>query len=95
MWLLNDEPRIKPVDTIKTRWSYHMKSQFVDDPETVRKMKGIKYYKRDDDIKEVFCNDPEILNAFCSVVFDYYNRKDTAFPDELRDNDEANNDPVS
>tara|TARA_R110000824_G_scaffold279586_1_gene467791 strand:- start:1076 stop:3430 length:2355 start_codon:yes stop_codon:yes gene_type:complete len=95
MWLLNDEPRIKPVDTVKTRWGYHMKSQFVDDPETVFKMKGIKYYKKDDDIKDVFCNDPEILNAFCSVLFDYYNRTDTAFPKELRDNDDGNQDPVS
>jgi len=95
MWLLNDEPRIKPVDTVKTRWGYHMKSQFVDEPENVFKMKGIKYYKRDDDIKEVFCNDPEILNAFCSVLFDYYNRTDTSFPDELHDNDDGNQDPVT
>ena len=95
MWLLNDEPRIKPVDTVKSRWAYHMKSQFVDDPESAPPMKGIKYYKKDNDIKDGFCNDPEILNAFCSVLFDYYNRTDTAFPNELRDNDDGNQDPVS
>jgi len=96
MWLLNDEPRIKPVDALKTRWGYQMTSQFVDNPDKVSpKMRGVKYYKRDDDIKQVFCNDPEVLNAFCSIVFDYYKRTDTSFPDELRELGEANQDPVS
>lgn len=96
MWLLNDEPRIKPVDTIKTRWAYHMKGVFVPDPETYQpKLKGITYFKMDDDIKRNFCNDPEVLNAFCSVLFDYYHRTDTFFPDELRHEDESNQDPVS
>ena len=96
MWLLNDEPRIKPVDTIKTRWAYHMKGVFVPDPDTYKpKLKGITYFRMDDDIKKEFCNDPDILNAFCSILFDYYHRTDTSFPEELRNEDESNQDPVT
>lgn len=95
MWLNNDASRIKPVDTLKTRWMYQMKCCFVDDVEKTQGLKGVTYYQKDDDVKQGFCNDPEVMNAFCSLLFDYYKRKDTSFPDELRESDEVNTDPVS
>lgn len=95
MWLNNDASRIKPVDTLKTRWMYQMKCCFVDDVDKSQKLKGITYYEKDDDVKQGFCNDPEVMNAFCSLLFDYYRRNDTSFPTELRDSDEVNTDPVS
>jgi hypothetical protein len=95
MWLNNDASRIKPVDTLKTRWLYNMKCCFVDDVNKTQGLNGVTYYQKDDDVKQGFCNDPEVMNAFCSLLFDYYKRIDTSFPDELRENDEVNIDPIS
>ena len=95
MWLNNDASRIKPVDTLKTRWLYNMKCCFVDDVNKTQGLNGVTYYQKDDDVKQGFCNDQEVMNAFCSLLFDYYKRTDTSFPDELRENDEVNIDPIS
>ena len=96
MWLNNDACRIKPVDALQTRWMYSMSCRFVDDPENPvgGKLEGIVYYKRDNHVKDVFCNDDEVMNAFCSLLFDYYTEH-KPFPAELRCDDEANSDPVS
>ena len=96
MWLNNDACRIKPVDAVKTRWMYSMKCCFVDDPDNPvgGHLEGVVYYKRDNHVKDIFCNDEEVLNAFCSLLFDYFTEH-KPFPDELRCDDEANNDPIS
>lgn len=96
MWLNNDACRIKPVDAVKTRWMYSMKCCFVDDPDNPvgGHLEGVVYYKRDNHVKDIFCNDEEVLNAFCSLLFDYFTEH-KPFPPELRCDDEANSDPIS
>jgi len=96
MWLNNDASRIKPVDSLKTRWAYQMRCCFVDDINNTPNLIGIKYYQKDDDIKGIFCNDDDVKNAFCSLIFDYYNRKDTSFPTELleKQEDDVNTCPI-
>ena len=94
-WWANDVPRVKPVDTLKTRWFYKMKSVFVEYPENQDELVGVKYYKKDDSIKSTFCCDENVMNAFCSILFDYYQRKDTKFPESLNVMDDSNNDPMT
>tara|TARA_R110002153_G_scaffold57352_2_gene157797 strand:+ start:192 stop:2468 length:2277 start_codon:yes stop_codon:yes gene_type:complete len=94
-WWANDVPRVKPVDTLKTRWFYKMKSIFVECPETEEPLVGVVFYKKDDSIKSTFCNYENVMNAFCSILFDYYQRKDTKYPKDLEMTDDSNNDPIS
>lgn len=94
-WWANDVPRIKPVDTLKTRWFYQIKSKFVDCPKDEEKLVGVVYYEKDDNIKSTFCNDTSVLNAFCSILFDYYQRKDTYYPQTINNDDDSNTDPIA
>jgi hypothetical protein len=93
-WFANDIPRIKPVDTLRTRWFYRMRSSFVDNPDDEDKLVGVVYYKSDNRIKEDWCTKQDIMNTFCSILFDYYQRTDTRFPEMVDNEDDSNNDPI-
>jgi len=90
MFVGNNSARVKPADALKTQWYYKMKCKFVDNPETESLYKTIRYYKANSDVKEVFIRRPEILNAFCSILFDYYERTNTSYPENLKPIDDEN-----
>ena len=90
MFVGNNSARVKPSDALKTQWYYKMKCKFVDNPEKDAEYATIRYYQSDCDIKEVFIRRDGILNAFCSILFDYYERKDTNYPEILKPIDVEN-----
>ena len=90
----NVDTRIKPIDALSTRWYYKMKSIFVKDLDNIEeKLNGFTYYQQDDSIKDVFIYRDDIRNAMCSVLFDYFKRKDTYYPQQCIKSDDANIDP--
>ena len=71
-----------------------MKSKFVKDLDNIEeKLNGFTYYQKDDSVKDVFIYRDDIRNAMCSVLFDYFKRKDTYYPKECIKTDDANIDP--
>jgi len=91
MFVGNESARIKPADALQTQWYYKMRCKFVDDPQNVKNPDvTIRYYKKDDSVKRDFINDDNVLNAFCSILFDYYERKDTYYPKESKCEDDVN-----
>ena len=93
MMIGNGMPRVKPVDALDNRWFYEIKAKFVNDPAQHQKLKSIQVFKADPDIKNVFCCRDDVMNAFCSIIFDAFN-KPCAFPKELLSaDDDGNIDP--
>ena len=49
-----------------------------------------------ENIKNNFINKDEVINEFTLLIFEYYNRKDTSYPEELfksiKDSDEDEDD---
>tara|TARA_R110002096_G_scaffold145506_3_gene303285 strand:+ start:2569 stop:4920 length:2352 start_codon:yes stop_codon:yes gene_type:complete len=76
----NDIPDIKPNDAMEKCITFKMKSKFVKDIEKESKYTNFKYYLADNDLKRNFINDPEVLNEFILLIFDYYNKTDTKYP---------------
>jgi hypothetical protein len=96
MFVGNESARIKPADALQTQWYYKMRCKFVDDPDNVADPDvNIRYYRKDDSVKRDFINQDDVLNAFCSILFDYYERRDTHYPKELKCEDDVNVDVKS
>lgn len=91
MFVGNNSARVKPADALQTQWYYQMRSKFVKDINNITdKMENVRYYKADDKIKSEFIKQENVLNAFCSIIFDYYTRTDTYYPQHLKPVDDVN-----
>lgn len=91
MFVGNNSARVKPADALQTQFFYQMRGIFVNDLNDITdKLENIRYYKKDDNIKINFINNDDVLNAFCSIIFDYYTRTDTYYPKHLKAVDDLN-----
>lgn len=93
---INDLPEIKPSDAKQKCIPFKMKSKFVKDVEKDAEYNNYSYYLLDGNIKNNFINKDEVINEFTLLIFEYYNRKDTSYPEELfksiKDSDEDEDD---
>tara|TARA_R110000787_G_scaffold77384_1_gene170063 strand:+ start:2233 stop:4536 length:2304 start_codon:yes stop_codon:yes gene_type:complete len=85
----NTRARIKPVDALSTSWGYTTRSVFVGEGEPRPPLTGITYYEGDPEFKNKFCGNDDVLNAFCSILFDAYHTP-CKFPTSLKVQDDAN-----
>ena len=82
----NDYLKTEPADATKKLIGYDLKSVFINDGED-KPLSNIKYYKKDQSLRDEFCKSDNILMAFCHMVF---NANPTPYPImELSQNDEA------
>jgi hypothetical protein len=95
---INDLPEIKPSDAKQKCIPFKMKSKFVKDVEKDAQYNNYSYYLLDGNIKNNFINKDEVINEFTLLIFEYYNRKDTSYPEELfksiKDSDEDEDDEM-
>lgn len=83
----NEDPRVKPYDCMKKCWKYQMRCKFVEKmPE--RMLSNIKYYYADNKIKN-YVREDDVMNAFVSMLMDYYQRTDTFKPIDEEEEEES------
>jgi hypothetical protein len=88
----NDLPEIKPSDTMEFCNEFQMKSKFVDDDFDIsKKLDTFKYYKKDNDIKNIILNRDDIIMEFINLLFEYYHIK-KEYPKQIQMQIEENND---
>lgn len=88
----NDLPEIKPSDTMEFCNEFQMKSKFVDDDFDIsKKLDTFKYYKKDNDIKNIILNRDDIIMEFINLLFEYYHIK-KEYPKQIQIQIEENND---
>lgn len=88
----NDMPKVEPSDCLDSEFlqEFQMKSKFIDtDYDESKKLKGFKYYPKDNEIKSKVLNDPEIINAFTQVLLMSYD-KTVSYPATIKKELEAN-----
>lgn len=88
----NDLPEIKPSDTMEFCNEFQMKSKFVDDDFDIsKKLDTFKYYKKDNDIKNIILNRDDVIMEFINLLFEYYHIK-KEYPKQIQMQIEENND---
>ena len=89
----NDCPDIQPSDALEYCDEIFMSSKFISDYENknITKLKGFKYYLKDDTLKTDFLKDNNIINELTNMFIEsYYNVEQ--FPDRLKkQNQDVNN----
>lgn len=97
----NDIPSIKPMDCYETCDEMMLYSKFINKDELNEKSKldNIKYYSKDENIKNTFLSNPEVWNEFVLILIDYYNMENLKYPEEIKkcneeDNEETNDDII-
>jgi len=86
----NDLPEITPTDTKEFLEHFDILSKFIpeDFPEK-KKLPGVKYYIKDDFIKNDFINRPEVMDEFVNIIIQAYKTK-REYPKEIKEEYENN-----
>jgi hypothetical protein len=86
----NELPEIDPIDTKENMEGFIFKSKFISkaDMDELGDNKPAFFKLRDDNIK-VWCSNDYVIDAFTSIIFDYYNKSRVQTPKELLDDNVA------
>jgi len=86
----NDLPEITPTDTKEFLEHFDILSKFVDaDFPKNKKLSGVKYYIKDDFIKNRFINREEVMDEFVNIILQAYKTK-KEYPKEIKEEYEKN-----
>jgi hypothetical protein len=92
MICVNDILPINPADTMQTCDDFNMTSKFIRDDENLIKLSNLNYYKADEDIKHVFCNDEKVMNQFVLLLISYFNKSRLSYPKSIKESENLIND---
>jgi len=86
----NELPEIDPIDTKENLEGFIFKSKFISkaDMDELGDNKPAFFKLRDDNIKK-WCSNDYVIDAFTSIIFDYYNKTRVQTPKELIDDNVA------
>jgi hypothetical protein len=92
MICVNDMLPINPVDTMQTCDDFNMTSKFIRDDESLTKLSNLNYYKADQDIKNIFCNDEKVINQYILLLISYFYKSRLSYPKSIKDSENLIND---